>query len=240
MYHSPASDDIYTLVRQYLAIFSAHIWAVILIVVCALVIGVTSTLASPDEYTSATTVNFDLKNNNPFAGRGLVDGSFIATQVDLIGSKTVAQRVVEGLSEDDFERVKYSIWSDYTLVDSIVGWFSEKIEALVERFVPAEEEPLLAGNSSDSGSVAVRKKPVEYSWMAGAILARLTITPIIGSSNITLKYVSTDPYVAALIVNGIAAEFAAYSVERGTKPAERTKAWLDKQLGTLRERLERA
>jgi len=238
MYHSPATDDIYTLVRQYLAIFGAHIWAIMIIVICALAIGVTSALTSPDEYTSKTIINFDIKSSNPFAGGGAVDGSFIATQVDLLVSKTVAQRVVEGLSEADFERVEYSIRNDYTLVDSVVGWFRNKISAFIEMFAAAEEEPLWGG-VGDSSSVT-REKPVEYSWMASAISSRLTVTPVIGSANITLEYVAIDPYVAALAVNGIAAEFAAYSVERGTKPAERTKAWLDEQLETLKERLKSA
>lgn len=241
MYHNPATDSIYILVRQYLAIFAAHIWAVAVIVLVALVIGITSTVTSPDEYTSSTTVNFDLKNTNPFAGAGVVDGGFIATQVDLIGSKTVAQRVVDGLGEDDLERVKYSIWNDYTLLDSIMAWFHEKIAALIERLAPEEEVQAVAGNESpDASATAQRENPVTYSWMASAISARLKVKPVIGSTNIALEYVSTDPYVAALIVNGVASEFADYSVERGTKPAERTKAWLDQQLETLRDRLEQA
>lgn len=243
MYHSPETDSIYVLTRQYVAIFNAHIMLIVIIVTCALIIGVASTVTSPDEYTSSNTINFDLKNNNPFAGGGVVDGSFIATQVSLIGSKTVMQRVVDGLSEEDFERVKYSIWHDYTLVDSIMGWFQQKLEVLSDWFFPEEATILVDGGGADSGAAdgkANFKRPVEYSWMVGAMLYRLQVEPVIGSSNIKLSYVSIDPYVAALIVNGIATQFASYSIERGTQPAERTKTWLDGQLEALRKKLEDA
>lgn len=240
MYHSPATDDIYTLVRQYLAIFIAHIWAVVLIVMVALGIGLVSTLTSPDEYTSTTTVNFDLKNTNPFAGGSIVDGSFIATQVDLIASKTVAQRVVDNLSEADFERVQYSIWNDYTIFDVFVGWIKQTLMMAIERVFPEEPVEGSEEGSGAGGTADPRAEPVEYSWMTGAILARLTVKPVIGSSNVELKYVSIDPYVSALIVNAMAMEFSTYSIERSTKPAERTKDWLDRQLETLRARFEAA
>ncbi len=235
MEHSHNGDNFNILIRQYIAISTAHRWMIALIVALALTIGVVSTVTSPDEYTTTTTVNFDLKNSgNPFARSGAVDGSFIATQVDLIASKTVAQRVVDNLSEENYERVKLSIWNDYTLTDTALSWMRRKVEPLLEMF--SKEEVIESGEvSAENGS-----KPVEYSWMVGSILARLTVTPIIGSSNVELSYVSIDPKVAALIVNEIASEFRKYSIERGTKPAERTSAWLDEQIATLRGRLEDA
>lgn len=241
MYHHPSTDNINVLVKQYIAIFFAHLWVVIAIVMFALAIGITSAITSPDQFTSTTTVNFDLKNTNPFSGGGAVDGSFIATQVDLIKSKTVAQRVVDDLNDDDFERVKFSIWNDYTLFDSIIGWFLEQVDILIGKFAAEEEgfsESFVESSLTNESAAEPGIRPKEYSWMTKSILSRLVVVPVIGSSNITLKYVSTDPYVAALVVNQIASEFAAYSVERGTKPAERTREWLDSQLEVLRTNLE--
>ena len=89
MHSNYDKDDIAVLIKQYLAIFRAHIWVVVLVVMLASAIGVTTAVTSPDQYSAGAMINFDFKNSNPFSSTGSIDGNFIATQVDLIRSKTV-------------------------------------------------------------------------------------------------------------------------------------------------------
>jgi chain length determinant protein EpsF len=89
---------------QFLLILNARKWIIlgVLLVTVAVTTGVSLWL--PKEYTAATTLIIDSKSKDPFTGQLMPSQMFpgyMATQVDVIKSSTVAQKVVRDLKLAD-------------------------------------------------------------------------------------------------------------------------------------------
>lgn len=87
---------------QILLILKAHYKASILTLLVVSAIGVTITFLVPKQYVATTAVVFDVKSADPVVGHLLpVLPGYIATQVEIISSERVAQRVVKMVRLDE-------------------------------------------------------------------------------------------------------------------------------------------
>jgi len=87
--------------RQILSILRAHYVLAILAFLVVAAGGVAITLMSPKQYVATTAIVFDVKSPDPVIGQLLpVLPGYISTQVEIIGSERVAQRVVKMLRLD--------------------------------------------------------------------------------------------------------------------------------------------
>lgn len=90
--------------QQFLLILRARykvaVWTLLIIVITTLVIS----LLLPKQYTASTAVVVDVRSPDPVGGMvlpGLASPAYMATQIDIINSDRVAQRVVKALRMDE-------------------------------------------------------------------------------------------------------------------------------------------
>ncbi|MEO8387060.1 MAG: chain length determinant protein EpsF [Polaromonas sp.] len=118
--------------HQFLLIMRARYRVVVLVVLVALLAALAVSLALPRKYTAQTAVLVDVRSPDPVAGGaalpGLVAPSYMATQVDIIGSDRVAQRVVKMLKLDEDPRTK-ARWLEATDGrGSLESWLAESLQ----------------------------------------------------------------------------------------------------------------
>jgi succinoglycan biosynthesis transport protein ExoP len=99
---------------QVLSIFRARYRVALYALVTTLVVGLAVFLLLPKQYAATSSLVFDVKSPDPVAGTVLpVTSFYTATQVDVINSSRVAQRVVAELRMADSPTVKQQ-WQDAT------------------------------------------------------------------------------------------------------------------------------
>lgn len=87
---------------QILLILRAHYRVALVILLVVSAIGITITLMVPKQYVATTDIVFDVKSADPVIGQLLpVLPGYIATQVEIIRSERVAQRVVKTIRLDE-------------------------------------------------------------------------------------------------------------------------------------------
>lgn len=181
---------------------------------------------APTTYTASTTLNFEFSGNNPFAGGGVGPGSgqaaYIATQVEVLESQIVAERVFELLSDEQLQRYADALAARRTILDHAQRW-------IVETLFPPE---------ADTSPHQARTVREELSWLKHALPGDLNVRPVVGSQVVHLSYESTDPQMAALLANKYAEGYRAANLTSITDPAQRTKDWFDDRLKNLRAALE--
>ena len=102
--------------QQFLLILKARAWIVLLTLVVVVAVAIGVSLVIPKEYTASTAVVIDVKSPDPVAGMvlpGLITPGYMATQVDIINSDRVAQRVVKLLKLDENPAVRAQ-WQEAT------------------------------------------------------------------------------------------------------------------------------
>lgn len=86
--------------QQFLLILRAHAKVVLYTMLVAVLITLLVSLTLPKQYTVGTAVVIDVKSPDPIGGMvlpGMISPGYMATQVDIINSDRVAQRVVKRL-----------------------------------------------------------------------------------------------------------------------------------------------
>lgn len=102
--------------RQFLLILQARykvaMFTALFVIIATLIVS----LLLPKQYTASTAVVVDVKSPDPLAGMvlpGLASPAYMATQIDIINSDRVAQRVVKLLRMDESPAVRQQ-WMDAT------------------------------------------------------------------------------------------------------------------------------
>ena len=82
---------------QFLLILRARKWVILSILLLTVAVTTAISLLLPKEYTATTTLIIDSKSKDPFSGQLLPSQMFpgyMATQVDVIKSSNVSQKIV--------------------------------------------------------------------------------------------------------------------------------------------------
>lgn len=116
---------------QFLLILKARFWTVLVTLVLVVAVTVGVSLVIPKEYTASTAVVVDVKSPDPVAGMvlpALIAPGYMATQVDIINSDRVAQRVVKMLKLDENPTVREQ-WQEATEGrGSVNTWLAELLQ----------------------------------------------------------------------------------------------------------------
>lgn len=102
--------------QQFLFILRARARLALMILMVTVLTTFVVSLVLPKQYTASTAVVIDVKSPDPVAGvflPGMITPGYMATQVDIIGSDRVAQRVVKLLRLDQNADVRQQ-WQDTT------------------------------------------------------------------------------------------------------------------------------
>lgn len=108
---------------QVLLILKAHYRIALAIFLVVSAIGIAVTLLAPKQYVATTDIVFDVKSTDPVIGQLLpVLPGYIATQIEIINSERVAQRVVKATRLDESPTVQADWKKETNGQGSIEAW----------------------------------------------------------------------------------------------------------------------
>ncbi len=209
----------------------------------ALVLGVliaaAATSQMPEMYRATASLNFEFSSNNPLEdreSRALAQESYIGTQVSILGSLSVAQYVVENLSDYEKQRLTEALYAKASAIDSMKNSVKHFISSLTEgNDSRRDTDGLGTGERGETLDV-----DAPYDGLARWIGGDLDATPVFNSRIVGISYLSTNPKVATLMANKYAEAYIAKNLKMITDPAHSKKVWFDEQLKSLRIQLEEA
>ncbi|MFW6160944.1 MAG: GumC family protein [Acidobacteriota bacterium] len=192
--------------------------------------GVFSFLATP-KYESSSTLLIEegtskiLSMEEAFAYQSPVirDMTFFNTQLELLKSKSLAERVVEKLkllSRPEFDPDREKSKNIAASIKDILTlkWLSFKKKSKDEK----------------TGSMYPRDP---YSDVAEQIRNGLEVSPIRDTKLVKVSYTSTSPVLSAEIVNALSEEFINFSVEKRYERTQQASDFLNTQIAVLQEEL---
>lgn len=113
---------------QFLLIFSARKWIILAVLLLTVAATAAVSLWLPKEYTAATTLIVDSKSKDPFTGQLLPSQMFpgyMATQVDVIKSRNVAQKVVRSTKLADSPGIREQFMQETKGVGTLEQWLGD-------------------------------------------------------------------------------------------------------------------
>ncbi|MEP0203745.1 MAG: polysaccharide biosynthesis tyrosine autokinase [Halioglobus sp.] len=151
------------------------------------------------------------------------DYNYSQTQYEILKSRSLAERVVRRL-----QLHKHPHYTDEEGDESKEPpWYAIDLKALL----PArEQEPPVQYTQEELDEMAIRD-------LTGAVAGGLQISPVEYSYVVYLSYESTNPRLAAQIVNVIAEEFIASNLETRLEGTLQATDWLDERLAILAQNL---
>lgn len=131
--------------QQFLLILRARARIALYIFLVTVLTTLVVSLLLPKQYTASTAVVIDVKSPDPIAGMvlpGLISPGYMATQVDIINSERVAQRVVKLLRMDESPVIKEQWIDDTEGKGSIVVWLATLLQKKLD-VKPSRESNLI-------------------------------------------------------------------------------------------------
>ncbi|MGD1009334.1 MAG: polysaccharide biosynthesis tyrosine autokinase [Candidatus Aminicenantales bacterium] len=150
-------------------------------------------------------------------------GTYFNTQLKLLASRSLAERVAKKLDLGSRPEFRTARSSRTDPVQAVKGFLS--LRWALPREKPAETPP-------EAGS------PPATSY-AFAVLDGLGIAPVPETRIVQVSYTSSQPVLAADIVNTLVEEFVRYSVETRYEATKQTSEFLSETISQLREDLKR-
>ncbi|MDQ5959561.1 MAG: protein tyrosine kinase modulator [Pseudomonadota bacterium] len=144
--------------QQFLLILRARARIALYVFLGTVLTTIVVSLIMPKSYTASTSVVIDVKSPDPVAGMvlpGLMTPGYMATQVDIINSDRVAQRVVKLLRMDESPAIKEQ-WQEATEgKGNLVVWLANLLQKKLD-VKPSRESNVININFSgaDPGFVA--------------------------------------------------------------------------------------
>jgi succinoglycan biosynthesis transport protein ExoP len=149
-------------------------------------------------------------------------------------SLVVNQRNVDPVTAGQYMPVSVQLLSGYLATQFDVIASHNVARKVVEKLKLSETPKMQKDFAKTESNGDIRD------WVADSLLKKLEIKPTRESSVIELDFTSTDPQLAAKIVNAFADAYIQTSIELRAQPAKLRADWFDSQLALLRMRLERA
>ncbi|MEL6978558.1 MAG: polysaccharide biosynthesis tyrosine autokinase [Pseudomonadota bacterium] len=161
-----------------------------------------------------------------------IDNAAIATEVEIIRSEKLLERVVDKLRLDQAPEFNSALKDEgeesFSMTDAVAALLGAETAALLGLGAEAEEsEP---GDSAE----LTRRRVVE------AVASRLSAEAVGLSYVISIEFTSADPDLAALVANTVADQYIIDQLEAKFEATRRASSWLSERLQTLREDVETA
>ena len=181
----------------------------------------------------------DMLLDNPL----LKQGGYFETQIALLRSSSLARRVIERLNlenEPGFNPVldqkleTKPIWRTANYLMNLKGMIMGGIMGL---FKPSTAHVVQAEGEAGMDS---RRSQAKMRFLEGLFAGKLLVEMKPDTSIADIKFESTDPKLAARIVNQIIDEYINWEMDRNLDAAKAAKQQLDKQIKSARTEMELA
>lgn len=186
---------------------------------------------APSSYVSQAVIVLDVRRVQAIPNESVVsplpqDSPVLRTQLDIIGSRTLALNVVERLKREgiDVEEHRLVDWSPLTLIRSVVGFVA-------------------SGNAGSSGEAEQAPQPTTTNSderMIDLLLSNLRVSNDGRSYTIFISYASAKPEISASVANAFARSYLAHQIDIQKAANRRVSDWLGETLIGLRAQLEQS
>ncbi len=164
--------------------------------------------------------NDDLDLHTMLGSSGMSDNALTAninmqTEADVLQSETLALQVIKKYhldTTDDFR-------PHFNPLGMVLGWMSP------------------TGTKDPAGS-PLDQSPHRLEHVLAVFSKNLTVKPVEGSRLVDISYRSSDPRIAAEVVNALAADLMEFNYTTRYKATRQASEWLNKQLADLRKHSE--
>ena len=201
--------------REYWQILRKRFWAVLVCVAAGVGIAFFVTSRMPRKYRATASVELSLQAPH------------------ILG---------QNVQPIDFQTTDW--WSGRTFLKTQYKILKSRRIALkaAKRLTVEDLWKLLGRRSSQPGQPPSNVTPTEedYQKAAGAILAGLEIQPVKESRIVLVRFVHTDPELAAKVANNVAEAYIDDNLMRRLASTKGASVWLDEQLESLRRELDQA
>lgn len=194
-------------------------------------------LALPKQYRASATVVVDTKGGDPVAGNNAqtsVIPGYLATQVGIVASDRVVQKVIHALALDKNERLQ-ARWRREANGIEVPGMpeFVAQLYGFIGSLITGYEE-------SPRQAEEVQGADTFDSWLAARLSRKLQVKPAREGNLIEITVTWEDAAWAARIANAFAGAYIDTNLELKVEPAKQYVKWFEERNLALREDLEKA
>ncbi len=228
-----ADLDIHALIstfRRRLRLFAAVVATVVL---AAVVFSFQQTPRfTATSYVMIDTRKRDVTNVSAVLSGLPTDSSSVDTEVEILKSRSLATRVVQGLRLDQDREFNVNLKKP-SLIGGILGAPGAAIRGMFKSTVPVQ-----SASANAAEAALEQRKTLEAA--VDLVLHRLTIhrsglTYVIG-----INFESEDPTKAAVIANAFADDYLLEQLEAKFDATKQASGWIEQRLGQLRTEVEQA
>jgi uncharacterized protein involved in exopolysaccharide biosynthesis len=210
---------------QLLRILKAHSG---LILSCLLVAWITAgiiTAVMPEKYVASSSVLVDFSDGSSVTQKPPVQlySGYLATQLDLLSSQTVALKVVQKLNLETSPEARARFLGDESSMQSALSGIKSALQSLLARVTRNKS------STSDDPAEATN----ERYRLADQVLRHTTIRPSPDSSVLQVSYSASSPQAAAEAANAVVDAYIQTTLEMNVNPALASSEWLDEQVARL-------
>ncbi|TCS37178.1 GumC family protein [Reinekea marinisedimentorum] len=215
----------------YISLLIRNIWGIAAITLLCLLIGGYVAFSSTPVYRATATVKAsplesNASNTEQYLATALVL-LFYETQYEIIGSRNVAEKVVDKLDLITLYKEKQAAQAaeEKSFVEQTIATVKTEIKALlgsVEETTEEKKEP-----TDDQLRVAIAK----------SIQANLNVSGGTQSQIINISYSNEDPELATEVVNAIAETYIQFGLDARLAEFRNTGSWLSDQYEELEQQL---
>jgi capsular exopolysaccharide synthesis family protein len=199
-------------------------WSVLAMGLLAAIGAALYAFAATPVYRASLTLLIEAKDNRPMQtgaevyNPGVGTYEYYASQYEILKARSVAERVVEQLKLLDSPEFQ---------ADQKPGRFSPL--GLIESLLPA-------GSSGTPEQIARQKK----ANAVDALLAHMTIEPVIGTQLVKIEYDSHSADLAASIANEVANQYIESALQARLNITKQAVDWLSGKMGDVKAQMEQS
>jgi capsular exopolysaccharide synthesis family protein len=227
--------------RDYLKVISKRRVTVITFFIVIFAVVTVGALSSTPVYRATTKVLIEKSEPRNVSVMNFYyvpyDPEFYETQYQLIKSSAVGRRVVEKLSLDKtYESYFSEQKKGFNLIGSTVRWFKD-LSSMILRVVGVGESDSSIQSESKTAS---DNQPDRTEGLARAIGSSIIVIPIRDSKMVNVSYESTNPKLAAKVVNSVAQAYIDELLEMKMRSSGYAIEWLTEKAEEERRKLEKS
>lgn len=199
-------------------------WTILTVVVVVFTLALIGTLKQASVYRAQTLIEIQKENPDVATVQELfelesVSDTYLETQYKVLSSDSLARRVIDELRLDTAEEFQPS-----------PSWWAPR----QSKSAPAAAPPLPVLQAPDQEEIEARQRVLDQ------FRSRLSVEPVRRSRLVTVSFESTDPQLAARVVNTLASSYIEQSLEARWNATQKASEWISQQLLGLKARVEKS
>ena len=210
---------------QLLRILRAHGRLILSCLLVAWIAAGIITAVMTEKYVASSSVLVDFSDSSSVTQKPPVQlySSYLATQLDLLSSQTVALKVVQRLNLENSAEARARFLGAESSMQSIMGRIKSALQSLLAQV--SRNKTSSTDTSGDAANDRYR--------LADQVLRHTTIRPSPDSSVLQVSYAASSPQAAAEAANAIVDAYIQTTLEMNVNPALASSEWLDEQVARL-------